>query len=126
MGGIDHVILNCNNYEASKRFYDWLMPRLGYMPVPNPEDWRGWYYLGSDGKTAGAFWIRAANPEFESDSFDKNRVGLAEIAFKAESRRLINEVASEIESHGGRILTPLRNTRTSQATTPCSLPTRTA
>lgn len=106
MPGVDHVILNCNNYEESKQFYEWLMPRLGYKPVPNPEDWRGWYYVGSDGKTAGAFWIKPADRRFQSDRFDKSRVGLCEIAFKAESRRLINEVAKEIEAHGGQLLTP--------------------
>jgi len=85
------------------RFYDWLMPRLGYTPAPNPGDWRGWCYVGSDGKTAGAFWIRPAGAELNS-SFDKQRVGLAEVAFKAESRRFINEIAGEIESRGGKIL----------------------
>ena len=29
-GGIDHVMINCNDFEAAVRFYSWLMPKIGY------------------------------------------------------------------------------------------------
>ena len=33
-GGIDHVMINCNDFEAAVRFYSWLMPKIGYRIAP--------------------------------------------------------------------------------------------
>ena len=30
MAGIDHLMINANQYEASVKFYSWLMPKIGY------------------------------------------------------------------------------------------------
>src|SRR5579872_3585657 len=30
MLGIDHLMINANRYEASVKFYSWLMPQIGY------------------------------------------------------------------------------------------------
>jgi len=101
--GIDHIIITVNNYERACRFYDWLMPQLNYSEgVHDFDGTRGW-----TAKSA-SFWIKNADTRFVADTFNKDRVGLCEIAFKGESRAQIDELAKELEAHGARILDPPR------------------
>ena len=53
-------------------------------------------------------WVQEAEPRFRSDQFHRHRVGLCEIAFAADSRRQVDELAAEIERHGGRVTDPPR------------------
>lgn len=102
-GRIDHMIVSVNSYEQVCRFYDWLMPKVGY--TAGAHDYgtmRGW------SAESGSFWIKKADARFASDTFSKDRVGLCEIAFRGESRAQIDALAKEIEAHGGRILDPPR------------------
>jgi glyoxylase I family protein len=101
-GKISHLMLNVNRYDEAKRFYGWLLPKLGY---PNqtayaedaPKRGSGWY------NDAGSVWVQEAEPRFREDHFHRHRVGLCEIAFAADSRRQVDELAAEIERHGGRV-----------------------
>ena len=102
-GRIDHTIINVNDYERACRFYDWLMPRVGYSAgVHDFGSTRGW------AAESGSFWIKQADARFASDTFHKDRVGICEIAFRGESRAQIDELAKELETHGARILDPPR------------------
>src|SRR5882672_6686524 len=85
-GGVHHVFLTVNKLARSKEFYAALMPRLGY-----PTIWEfpgglsvGWISPG------GSFWIKQAASEFGGDRFSKDRVGLCEVAFRAEDRDQID------------------------------------
>lgn len=99
--GIDHIIITVNNYERACRFYDWLMPQLNYSEgVHDFDGTRGW-----TAKSA-SFWIKNADARFAADTFNKNRVGLCEIAFKGKSRAQIDALAKDIEVNGGKILDP--------------------
>lgn len=102
--GIDHVMINCNDYETAVRFYSWLLPQIGYpesMILEQPAATTGWYGAG------GSIWVsRASGPDRQP--FNKERAGLREIAFRGDSRAQIDNLASEIVSHGGRILDPPR------------------
>jgi catechol 2,3-dioxygenase-like lactoylglutathione lyase family enzyme len=101
-GRIHHLMLNVNRYDEAKRFYDWLLPRLGY---PNqtayaddaPKRGSGWY------NDAGSVWVQEAESRFRADQFHRHRVGLCEIAFTVDSRRQVDELAAEIERQGGRV-----------------------
>ncbi len=104
--GINHIIINVNDYAAAKYFYSWLMPQMGYPVVkavwemidePQPESSAG--FIGA----RGSFWIRQSDRAFRGDEFDRHRVGLCEIAFAAESRHQIDELAKQISAHGGRV-----------------------
>jgi catechol 2,3-dioxygenase-like lactoylglutathione lyase family enzyme len=98
-GRIDHTIVSVNKYEAACHFYDWLMPKLGYGGGPHDYgEMRGW------NAQPGSFWIKKASSHFATDTFDKDRVGLCEIAFGGENRAQIDALAQEIEAHGGKIL----------------------
>ena len=72
-GGLHHAILTVNDLVRSRRFYDRLMPRLGYPGVTGGEGFAGWYGPG------GSFWIKQAAPRFAGDVFSKDRVGLCEL-----------------------------------------------
>ncbi len=102
MSGIHHVFISVNNITRSKAFYASLMPRLGYGACwEYPDGDRpsvGW--LGS----GGSFWIKQADPQYASETFSKDRVGLCEIAFHADSRDMVDALARDLPSWGGDIL----------------------
>jgi glyoxylase I family protein len=101
-GRIDHAIITVNSYDRACQFYDWLMPQVGY---PNMHDYgamRGW------ANETGSFWIKKAEAKFAADRFSKDRVGLCEIAFRADNRAQIDALAKGVEANGGTILDPPR------------------
>jgi glyoxylase I family protein len=106
-GRIDHLMLNVNRFEDARRFYAWLMPKIGYpnqMGYPAAYGKRGVGFFGD----AGSVWVQEAEPPYRTDSFHRHRVGLCEIAFGADNRAQIDELAGAIESHGGKVTDPPR------------------
>lgn len=101
-GGVHHVFLTVNDLGRSRDFYARLMPRLGYPDMHDFTTVLGWT---SDG---GSFWLKQATPEFAGAAFSKDRVGLAEVAFRAESRAQVDALALDLPSWGGTILDPPR------------------
>jgi len=97
-GRIDHLIITVNSYEQACQFYNWLMPKVGYSHLHDYGAMRGW---ASEG---GSFWIKKAEAQFATDSFHKDRVGLCEIAFRADDRTQVDALAKEVETNGGKIL----------------------
>ena len=67
-----------------------------------PEPLTGWY------GDHGSIWISPPEKRLSRQAFHKRRVGLREIAFRADSRAQIDELAREIEPNGGKILDPPR------------------
>ena len=105
-GSINHLMINVNRFDDARKFYSWLMPRIGYansMEYPAGGK-RGAGYFHDN----GSVWIQEADPQYRSDSFHRHRVGLCEIAFSAESRAQIDALAAEIAAHGGSITDPPR------------------
>jgi glyoxylase I family protein len=99
--GIDHTIITVNNYEQALRFYGWLMPKIGYANGEKDDGtMKGWL-----GKRM-SFWVKKADARFATDTFNKDRIGLCEIAFKGESRAHIDALAKDIVANGGTILDP--------------------
>jgi glyoxylase I family protein len=101
MSGIDHLMINANRYEASVKFYSWLMPQIGYPEKHEhggDDPGTGFYGPG------GGLWLSNSAINLRSDNFNKRRVGLREIAFRADSRAQVDAVAKEVESNGGKIL----------------------
>src|SRR5437870_4383542 len=103
-GGIHHVFLNVKDLRRSRPFYAALMPRVGY-----PEQWAydGVPVLGFTGP-GGSFWLKQADARFAGDTFSKDRVGLCEVAFRAESRAQVDALARDVTAWGGTILHPPR------------------
>ena len=101
-GGIHHVFITVNDLARSRSFYAALMPRLGY-----PGMWDYGLSIGCLSPT-GSFWIKQADARFTGETFCKDRVGLCEIAFRAESRGQVDALARDIPAWGGAILDPPR------------------
>ncbi len=59
--GVDHIIVNVNDYAAAKKFYAWLMPQIGYpkaMSYDQPQTDVTAGYFGDH----GSLWIRPSTP----------------------------------------------------------------
>ncbi len=101
-GAVHHVFLTVNDLARSRDFYARLMPRLGY---PERRDFGavvGW------SSATGSFWLKAAAPAHAGATFSKDRVGLAEVAFRAGSRADVDALAADVPSFGGTVLHPPR------------------
>jgi len=103
-GGVHHVFLTVNDLARSRPFYAALMPRLGY---PGVWDYAGGGSLGFLG-SGGSIWIKQADARYAGDRFCKDRVGLCEVAFRAESRAQVDALAADLTAWGGTILDPPR------------------
>ena len=101
MAGIDHLMINANKYDASVRFYSWLMPKIGY---PEKNEYGGEDPVTGFSGPGGSLWLSNSATNLRSDNFHKRRVGLREIAFRADSRAQVDAVAKEVEANGGHIL----------------------
>jgi catechol 2,3-dioxygenase-like lactoylglutathione lyase family enzyme len=101
MAGVDHLMINANRYEASVEFYSWLMPQIGY---PEKHEYGGEDPMTGFSGPGGSLWLSNSATNLRSDNFNKRRVGLREIAFRADSRAQVDAVAKEVEDHGGKIL----------------------
>lgn len=99
INGVHHVFVNVNDLQRSRAFYRALMPRLGY---PGLRDYgpEAVGFLGA----GGSFWVKQADPRFAADRFSKDRVGLCEIAFRAESRAQVDALARDLPGLGATIL----------------------
>ncbi|MFQ5745164.1 MAG: VOC family protein [Acidobacteriota bacterium] len=96
------MFVTVNDLSRSRPFYAALMPRLGYPAVWDYGSSVGWLSSG------GSFWIMQADARYVRESFCKDRVGLCEVAFQAESREQVDALARDVPSWGGTILDPPR------------------
>jgi glyoxylase I family protein len=104
-GMIDHILINCIDRERALPFYSWLLPKLGFkvqVPLPDNPSVVGWIGRSTN------LWLNVADESLREQSFDRRRVGLRELAFAADSREEVDEIARELESHGGKITDPPR------------------
>lgn len=99
-GAIDHILINCIDRARALPFYSWLMPKLGFktqVALPSNSE-----VVGFIGRHTN-LWLNQADESMRSESFDKRRVGLRELAFAAETREEVDAIAAEVEAHGGKI-----------------------
>ena len=97
-GRVHHVFINVTDMDRARTFYDWLMPQLGYATGHGDGRVHGWLSPG------GSFWIKAAAARLAADAFHKDRVGLAEVAFAAETRAQVDALARALGARGVPIL----------------------
>jgi catechol 2,3-dioxygenase-like lactoylglutathione lyase family enzyme len=111
-GAVHHIIVTVNDLARSRSFYAALMPRLGYPDFHDLGNFAGWSPSGGRFVSAtsggGSFWIKQADPRYAGETFSKDRIGLCEIAFSAESDAQVDALARDIEGLSGRILHPPR------------------
>jgi glyoxylase I family protein len=100
VNGVHHVFLSVNDLSRSRAFYAALMPRLGYPAVWEYDGAASVGWLGP----GGSFWIKQADSRYASDTFCKDRVGLCEVAFRAENREQVDALAHDLPPFGGTVL----------------------
>lgn len=104
-GMIDHILINCIDRDRALPFYSWLMPKLGFktrVPLPDNPQVTGWIGRNTN------LWLNVADESLRDQLFDRRRAGLRELAFAAETREEVEEIARELEAHGGTITDPPR------------------
>ena len=92
--GVHHVDLVVSSIERSLPFYSDLLGPIGYTRVSEVEGERGetiWYLTGP-GTSVGLREAQADQPH------DRYAIGLHHLAFEAESRRQVDEIAEWITS----------------------------
>ena len=97
---VHHVDLVVSSIERSLPFYTGLLGPLGYHSVGEVEGERGetiWYISGP-GTTIG---LREA--QSESGEYDRYRIGLHHLAFEADSRAQVDELAAWARAHGAQL-----------------------
>ena len=97
-GRLHHVELYVRDLQTSRRFWSWLMERLGYKLF---QDWdAGFSYLL--GETYLVFV--QAEERFLDIPYHRCRAGLNHLAFHAGSRKFVDELTSELLDKGINIL----------------------
>ncbi len=94
---IDHIDLSVGNLARSLAFYDVVLTELGFQKVSEngTVDWRG------GGIEIG---IRAAETLDDPAPYDRYRVGLHHLAFRAESRAAVDLFHDFLKGHGYEVL----------------------
>jgi catechol 2,3-dioxygenase-like lactoylglutathione lyase family enzyme len=100
---LGHLGINVDDLSASKRYYDAVMPLLGYDEFFTAED--EFAYRPADGKPGTyLFFYLAAEPS----QYSRHKTGLQHLAFRMRTRSLVNEihelVVDLIPQFGGEIL----------------------
>ena len=95
--GVHHVDLVVSSIERSLPFYTALLGQLGFHSVSEVEGERGEtiWYLGGPGTAIG---LREA--QSEGPPYDRYRVGLHHLAFEADSRAQVDELADWVRAQG--------------------------
>ena len=98
INGVAHTFITAGDFEASRAFYEKLLPFLGLTPVlstPNV-----FYCVG--GRTG--FAVQRPAPEHVGEHFVQNRVGLHHICFRARERAHIDEAHAFLQGIGATIV----------------------
>jgi glyoxylase I family protein len=97
--GVHHVDLVVSSIERSLPFYTGLLGPLGYHRVSEVEGERGEtiWYIGGPGTAIG---LREAQSEGRHDRY---AVGLHHLAFEADSRAQVDELADWVRGQGVEI-----------------------
>jgi catechol 2,3-dioxygenase-like lactoylglutathione lyase family enzyme len=98
INGVAHTFITAGDFEASRAFYEKLLPFLGMTPVG--ESPNIYYCVG--GRTG--FGIERPAPEHAGQRFVQSRVGLHHICFRVRERGEIDEAYAFLVSMGATIV----------------------
>lgn len=91
---LDHIDLRVKNFSRAMKFYEKLLPALGFTVDRSNSGWAGFYAVGGD-KTSAFFG-------FEEDRH--HRPNGTRIAFWAETRKEVDRLAKIVRKSGGKKL----------------------
>jgi catechol 2,3-dioxygenase-like lactoylglutathione lyase family enzyme len=96
---IDHIGLNVPDLEAAKSYYDGIMPSLGYEPFFAREDQFSYRPEGEKPGTMVFFYLAPLKSEFV-----RKHVGFEHLAFRARTRRQVDDAHKTAVELGSPIL----------------------
>jgi len=100
---IDHLDLVVTDFDRSLAFYRDLLGPLGYTREGPIVGERGEHVLYLGGGGGGSLSLRAAQSDAHGVPYDRYAVGVHHIAFRAESREVVDERAAWVRSVGATI-----------------------
>ena len=96
---LGHLGVNVPDFAAAKRYYDQLMPLVGFEPFLTAEDQFAFRPTGGKPGTFMFFY-----PATEDSSYSRHRVGLQHLAFMVKTRSAVREVHQLVQRLGGEVL----------------------
>ena len=96
---LGHLGVNVPDLSAAKRYYDQLMPLVGFEPFLTAEDQIAFRRSGGKPGTFMFFY-----PAVEDSSYSRHRVGLQHLAFMVKTRSAVREVHQFVQRLGGEVL----------------------
>lgn len=89
----DHIDLRVKDRKRAQRFYEQVLPALGFTEDKSGEDWGGFYARG-EGKP----------PFFGFEEDPNHQPNATRIAFWADTRAEVDRVAKVVKKAGGKVL----------------------
>ena len=99
--GLPHLILTVTDIRRCKRFYKELF--IDYLGGEVKTDEKEFYYFTLN-KSGFSIGISQAEEKFQSEKFNRHRVGLHHFALELENNQAIDEVFNALEKIGAVIL----------------------
>lgn len=100
---LGHVGINVPDLRAAKRYYDVVLPLLGFQEFLSADD--EFAYRPAGGKPGTYLFFY---PSVEPSTYSRHRTGLQHLAFMARSRSVVDEVHAAVVDlaarFGGRVL----------------------
>ena len=97
VNGMAHVILTVSQWDKARAFYCELLPFLGLKKVYDGNNMI--YHVG--GRTA--LGIQRSAPDYATERFVQNRIGLHHLCLRARSREDVDKVAEKLRAMGAFI-----------------------
>jgi catechol 2,3-dioxygenase-like lactoylglutathione lyase family enzyme len=91
---LDHIDLRVRNFAQAKKFYDQILPALGFTCDRSDPDWGTFYSVGGD--KPSEFFGFTADPEHQPNG--------TRIAFWADTRPEVDAFAKVVRAAGGKTL----------------------
>ena len=91
---LDHIDLRVRNFAKAKKFYDQILPVLGFTCDRSDPDWGTFYSVG--GEKPSEFFGFTADPDHQPNG--------TRVAFWADTRAEVDAFAKVVRTAGGKTL----------------------
>ena len=96
---LGHLGINVPDFAAAKRYYDELMPLLGFEPFVAAED--QFAFRPAKGKPGTYLFFY---PAVEAGNYSRHRAGLQHLAFMVKTRSTVHQVHTLVKRIGGDVV----------------------
>lgn len=97
-GAIHHIEIYVEDINKTRKFYEWLLPELGYKLY---QDWENGFSFKLD-KTYIVFV--EVEEEYRKYGYHRKRIGLNHIAFSVSNRNKVDNISNILLENGMNIL----------------------